>query len=83
MDRTKTSIIFIWSSNVILGEAKLSHIITLHDQINMILGVVLSSKCFIIIKATGGPTQRVLHRAVQQLKMLPRADIKSHFDTLE
>ena len=39
---------FIWSGKVILGEAKPSPNITLPDQINMILGEVLSNKCFII-----------------------------------
>ena len=48
LDRTETNIIFIWSGKVILGEAKPSHNITLPDQINMILGEVLSNKCFII-----------------------------------
>ena len=48
LDRTGTSIIFIWSGKVILGEAKPSPNITLPDQINMILGEVLSNKCFII-----------------------------------
>ena len=33
-----------------------------------------------LIKATGGGSDtKVLPRAVQQLKMLPRADTKSHF----
>ena len=48
LDRTETNIIFIWSDKVILGEAKPSPNITLPDQINMILGKVLSNKCFII-----------------------------------
>ena len=48
LDRTETNIIFIWSGKVILGEAKPSPNITLPDQINMILGEVLSNKCFII-----------------------------------
>ena len=48
LDRTETNIIFIWSGKVILGEAKPSLNITLPDQINMILGEVLSNKCFII-----------------------------------
>ena len=48
LDKTETNIIFIWSGEVILGEAKLSLNITLPDQINMILGEVLSNKCFII-----------------------------------
>ena len=48
LDRTETNIIFIWSGKVILGEAKPSPNITLLDQINMILGEVLSNKCFII-----------------------------------
>ena len=48
LDRTETNIIFIWSGKVILGEAKPSPNITLSDQINMILGEVLSNKCFII-----------------------------------
>ena len=48
LDRTETNIIFIWSGKVILGEAKPSPNITLHDQINMILVSVLSNKCFII-----------------------------------
>ena len=43
LDRTETSIIFIWSGKVILGEAKPSPNITLPDQINMILGEVLSN----------------------------------------
>ena len=47
-DRTETNIIFIWSGKVILGEAKPSPNITIPDQINMILGEVLSNKCFII-----------------------------------
>ena len=47
-DRTETNIIFIWSGKVILGEAKPSPNITLPDQIKMILGEVLSNKCFII-----------------------------------
>ena len=38
----------IWSGEVILAEAKPSPNITLPDQINMILGEVLSNKCFII-----------------------------------
>ena len=40
LDRTETNIIFIWSGKV--------PNITLPDQINMILGKVLSNKCFII-----------------------------------
>ena len=48
LDRTETNIIFIWSGKVILGEAKPSPNITSPDQINMILGEVLSNKCFII-----------------------------------
>ena len=48
LDRTETNIIFIWSGEVILGEAKPSPNITLSDHINMILGEVLSNKCFII-----------------------------------
>ena len=48
LDRTETNIIFIWSGKVILGEAKPSPNITLPDEINMILGEVLSNKCFII-----------------------------------
>ena len=48
LDRTETNIVFIWSGKVILGEAKPSPNITLPDQINMILGEVLSNKCFII-----------------------------------
>ena len=36
-----------------------------------------------LIKVTGGseggPTVRFLPRAIQQLKLLPRADTKSHF----
>ena len=48
LDRTETNIIFIWSGKVILGEAKPSPNIILPDQINMILGKVLSNKCFII-----------------------------------
>ena len=48
LERTDTNIIFIWSGKVILGEAKPSPNITLSDQINMILGEVLSNKCFII-----------------------------------
>ena len=48
LDRTETNMIFIWSCKVILGEAKPSPNITLHDQINIILGEVLSNKCFII-----------------------------------
>ena len=48
LDRTETNIIFIWSGKVILDEAKPSPTITLLDQINMILGEVLSNKCFII-----------------------------------
>ena len=48
LDRTETNFIFIWSGKVILGEAKPSPNITLPDQINMILGEVLSNKCFII-----------------------------------
>ena len=48
MDKTETNIIFIWWGKVILGEAKPSPNITLPDQINMILGKVLSNKCFII-----------------------------------
>ena len=43
LDRIKNSIIFIWSGKVILGEAKRSPNITLPDQINMILGEVLSN----------------------------------------
>ena len=48
LDKTETNIIFIWSGKVILGEAKPSPNITSPDQINMILGEVLSNKCFII-----------------------------------
>ena len=48
LDRTETNIIFIWSGKVMLGEAKPSLNITLPDQINMILGELLSNKCFII-----------------------------------
>ena len=48
LDRTETNSIFIWSGEVILGEVKPSPNITLSDQINMILGEVLSNKCFII-----------------------------------
>ena len=49
LDRTETNIIFICSGKVILGEAKPSPNITLPDQINMILGEVLSNnKCFLI-----------------------------------
>ena len=48
LDRTETNIIFIWSGKVILGEAKPSPNITSPDQINMILGEVLSNECFII-----------------------------------
>ena len=48
LDRTETNIIFIWSGKVIMGEAKPSPNITLSDQINMILGEILSNKCFII-----------------------------------
>ena len=48
LDRTETNIIFIWLGKVILGEAKPSPNITSPDQINMILGEVLSNKCFII-----------------------------------
>ena len=48
LDRIETNIIFIWSCKVILGEAKPNPNITLHDQINMILGEVLPNKCFII-----------------------------------
>ena len=48
LDRTETNIIFIWSGKVILGEAKPSPNNTLPDQINMILGEVLSNKCFVI-----------------------------------
>ena len=48
LDRTETNIVFIWSGKVILGEAKPSPNINLPDQINMILGEVLSNKCFII-----------------------------------
>ena len=36
------------SGKVIVGEAKPSPNITLSDQINMILGEVLSNKCFIV-----------------------------------
>ena len=50
LDRTKTNIIFIWSGKVILGEAKPSPNITSPDQINMILGEVLSN--IFIIPAT-------------------------------
>ena len=32
-----------------------------------------------LIKVTGSPTLRFLPRVVQQLKMLPEADTKSHF----
>ena len=46
LDRTETNIIFIWSGKVILGKAKPSPNITIPDQINMILGEVLSNKCF-------------------------------------
>ena len=48
LDRTDTNIIFIWSVKVILDEAKPSPNSTLTDQINMILGEVLSNKCFVI-----------------------------------
>ena len=48
LDRTERNIIFIWSGKVIMGEAKPSPNVTLPDQINMILGEVLSNKCFII-----------------------------------
>ena len=48
LDRTETNVIFICSGKVILGEAKPSPNITLSDQINMILGEVLSNKGFII-----------------------------------
>ena len=48
LDRTEINIIFIWSGNAILGEAKPSPNITLPDQRNMILGEILSNKCFII-----------------------------------
>ena len=44
LDRTETSIIFIWSGKVILPSPN----ITSCDQINMILGEVLSNKCFTI-----------------------------------
>ena len=47
LDRTETNIIFIWSGKVILDEVKPGPHITLPDQINMILGEVLSNKCFI------------------------------------
>ena len=62
LDRTETNIIFIWSSKVILGEAKPSPNITLSDQINMILGEVLSNKCFIIpaTLCTPGPSHALL-----------------------
>ena len=48
LNRTETNIRFIWSGEVILGEAKPNPNITLPDQTNMILGEVLSNKCFII-----------------------------------
>ena len=38
LDRTETNIIFIWSSKVILGEAKPSPNITLPDQIKYDIG---------------------------------------------
>ena len=62
LDRTKTNIIFIWSGEAILGEAKPSPNITLSDQINMILGEVLSNKCFIIpaILCAPGPSHALL-----------------------
>ena len=61
LDRTETNIIFIWSSKVILGEAKPSPNITSPDQINMILGEVLSNKCFII------PAHVVCTRSIARL----------------
>ena len=48
LDRTEINIIFVWSGKVILDEATLSPNITLPHQINMILGEVLSNRCFII-----------------------------------
>ena len=61
LDRTETNIIFIWSGKVILGEAKPSPNITSPDQINMILGEVLSNKCFII------PAHVVCTRSIARL----------------
>ena len=61
LDRTETNIIFIWLGKVILGEAKPSPNITLPDQINMILGKVLSNKCFIIpATLSPGPSHALL-----------------------
>ena len=61
LDRTETNIIFIWSGKVILGEEKPSPNITLPVQINMILGEVLSNKCFIIpATLSTGPSHALL-----------------------
>ena len=60
LERTETNIILIWSGKVILGDAKPSPNITLPDQINMILGEVLSNKCFIIPATCVHPVHHTL-----------------------
>ena len=85
LDRTETNIIFIWSGKVILGEAKPSPNITLPDQINMILGEVLSNKCFIIPATLCAPgpshalliqTKRIDQEAIYQVPVRPCASLR-------